>query len=119
MVLELLEAREESKVLAFRKKLRRVDLLICDELGYTVFDRAGGELLHSVLSDRYDARKSVILTTNLEFSRWVEIFKSKEMTVALLDRLTHRCDVIVMTGRSKRHEDSLERKRRQRRKERR
>ncbi len=112
LVLELMEAREESRVLALRKKLMRVDLLICDELGYTVFDRVGGELLHGILCDRYEARKSVIVTTNLEFSRWVDVFKSKEMTVALLDRLTHRCDVIVMTGKSKRREESLERQRR-------
>ena len=109
LVLELLEAREEKKVLSLRAKLRRVDVLILDELGYTPFERAGGELLHGVLSDRYEARKSVIVTTNLEFGRWVEVFKSKEMTVALLDRLTHRCDVVVMTGKSKRHEESLER----------
>ena len=51
----------------------------------------------------------VIVTTNLEFGRWVEVFKSKEMTVALLDRLTHRCDVIVMEGKSKRHEESVAR----------
>ena len=112
LVLELTEARDESRVLALRKKLQRVDLLICDELGYTAFDRIGGELLHGVLSDRYDERKSVIVTTNLEFGRWVEVFMSKEMTVALLDRLTHRCDVIVMTGESKRREESLARQRR-------
>jgi DNA replication protein DnaC len=111
LILELLEAREEARVLAFRKKLKRVDLLIVDELGYTSFDRTGGELLHGVLCDRYEGRKSVIVTTNLEFGRWVEVFKSKEMTVALLDRLTHRCDVIVMGGKSKRREESLERQR--------
>lgn len=111
LVLELLEARGESQVLALRKKLLKVDLLIVDELGYTPFDRAGGELLHGVLCERYDARRSVLVTTNLKFGRWVEVFHSKEMTIALLDRLTHRCDVIVMTGKSKRHEESLERQR--------
>ncbi len=112
LVLELLEARNEAQVLKLRAKLQRVGLLVVDELGYVPFDRAGGELLHGVLSERYDARKSVLVTTNLEFGRWVEVFQSKEMTVALLDRLTHRCDVIVMTGRSKRHEESLERQKR-------
>ncbi len=111
LVLELLEAREESRVLRLRKKLLKVDLLIVDELGYTPFDRAGGELLHGVLCERYEARKSVLVTTNLKFGRWVEVFHSKEMTIALLDRLTHRCDVTVMTGKSKRHEESLERQR--------
>lgn len=108
-ILELIEARSESRVLALRRRLLRADVLLIDELGYTTFDQKGGELLHAVLCERYDARKSVIVTTNLEFGRWVEVFKSKEMTVALLDRLTHRCDVIVMTGKSKRREESLER----------
>ena len=112
LVLELLEARDEAQVLRLRARLQRVDLLVVDELGYTPFERAGGELLHAVLSERYDARRSVLVTTNLEFGRWVEVFQSKEMTVALLDRLTHRCDVVVMTGKSKRHEESLERQRR-------
>lgn len=111
LVLELLEARDEARLLALRAKLLRVDLLIIDELGYANFDRAGGEILHGVFSERYDKRKSVIVTTNLKFGRWVEVFKSKEMTVALLDRLTHRCDVVVMSGESKRREDSLERQR--------
>lgn len=112
MVLELLEAKEEKRVLALRRKLMNVDLVIIDEVGYTPFDRAGGELLHGIICDRYDARKSVLVTTNLAFGRWVEVFKSKEMTVALLDRLTHRCDVVVMDGDSKRREESLERQRR-------
>jgi len=111
LLLELLEARDHKQLLAFRRKLLRVPMLIVDEIGYIPFEREGGELLHGVLSERYDARRSVIVTTNLEFGRWVEVFKSKEMTVALLDRLTHRCDVVVMSGRSKRHEESLERQR--------
>ncbi len=111
LVLELLEARDEARVLRFRQKLLKVDLLVVDELGYTPFDRAGGELLHSVICDRYEARRSILVTTNLKFGRWVEVFHSKEMTIALLDRFTHRCDVIVMTGKSKRHEESLERQR--------
>lgn len=111
LVLELLEARDEARVLKLRQKLLKVDLLIVDELGYTPFDRVGGELLHGLICDRYEARRSVLVTTNLTFGRWVEVFHSKEMTIALLDRLTHRCDVIVMKGKSKRHEESLARQR--------
>jgi len=114
LVLELVEARDQSRVLAMRMRLQRVPLLIVDEIGYTPFEKEGGELLHGVISDRYDARRSVIVTTNLEFGRWVEVFKSKEMTVALLDRLTHRCEVVVMAGKSRRHEESLELQRRRR-----
>lgn len=108
LVVELLEARDERHLLVLRAKLQRIPLLIVDEIGYVPFEREGGELLHGVLSERYDSRRSVIVTTNLEFGRWVEVFKSKEMTVALLDRLTHRCEVVVMSGKSKRHEESLE-----------
>lgn len=111
LVLELLEAREEKRVLSMRRRLMNVDLVVLDEVGYTPFDRAGGELLHGIICDRYDARRSMLVTTNLEFGRWVEVFKSKEMTVALLDRLTHRCDVVVMEGNSMRHEECLERQR--------
>ena len=112
LVLELLEARDESRVLALRRRLQRFGLVVIDELGYTLFDRRGGELLHGIICDRYDHRRSTIVTTNLEFGRWVEVFQSKEMTVALLDRLTHRCDVIVLSGTSKRYEESLERQQR-------
>jgi len=114
LILELLEAQDQRRLLALRAKLLRIPLLVVDEVGYIPFEKEGGELLHGVLSDRYDKRKSVIVTTNLEFGRWVEVFKSKEMTVALLDRLTHRCEVVVMTGRSKRNEESLERQRERR-----
>jgi DNA replication protein DnaC len=114
LVLELLEARDQARVLAFRKRLLRAPLLVVDEIGYTAFEKEGAELLHGVLSERYDKRRSVIVTTNLEFGRWVEVFKSKEMTVALLDRLTHRCEVVVMTGKSKRYEESLELQRQRR-----
>lgn len=118
LVLELLEAREQSRVLRFREKLLRVDLLILDELGYIPFEKRGGELLHGVLNDRYEARRSVVVTTNLEFGRWVEVFHSKEMTIALLDRLTHRCDVIVLSGKSRRKEESLQRQRKRERRKR-
>jgi DNA replication protein DnaC len=111
LVLELLEAREEKRVLSMRRKLMNVDLVVLDEVGYTPFDRAGAELLHGIICDRYDARRSMLVTTNLEFGRWVEVFKSKEMTVALLDRLTHRCDVVVMEGDSMRHEEGMKRRR--------
>jgi DNA replication protein DnaC len=114
LILELLEARDQSRLLAMRARLLRVPLVVVDEIGYTPFEKEGGELLHGVLSDRYEARRSVIVTTNLEFGRWVEVFKSKEMTVALLDRLTHRCEVVVLTGKSRRHEESMELQRQRR-----
>ena len=91
-------------------QLDRVDLLICDELGHRTFSRSGAELLFQVFADRYE-RKSLLITSNLAFSEWTTIFHGERMTAALLDRLTHHCQIFEMNGESYRFRESMKSKR--------
>ena len=81
-------------------------MLICDELGYVSMSRGGVELLFRVFAERYE-RGSVLITTNLPFSEWNQIFQGERMTAALLDRLTHRSHIFEMNGESYRFRESM------------
>ena len=94
----------------FLGQLDRLHLLICDELGYVTMSRGGVELLFRVFADRYE-RGSVLVTSNLPFSEWGQIFQGERMTAALLDRLCHHCHIFEMNGESYRFRESMKTKR--------
>lgn len=93
----------------FLSQLDRTHLLICDELGYVTMSRGGVELLFRIFADRYE-RGSILLTSNLPFGEWAQIFQGERMTAALLDRLCHRCHIFEMNGESYRFRESMKSK---------
>ena len=105
LVNELVEARDEKRLLNLQKKLFRLKLLIIDELGFVPLSRTGSELLFEIISQRYE-RGSVLVTTNLPFDEWTEMFGSERLTGALLDRLTHHVHILEMNGESYRLKQS-------------
>jgi DNA replication protein DnaC len=108
LVHELLEAREEHRLLRLQKQLAAYRLLIVDELGYVPLSSAGAELLFEVFSRRYE-RGSVLVTGNLPFDEWTSVFGSERLTGALLDRLTHHVHLLEMNGESYRLQASRRR----------
>jgi len=109
LVNELVAAKEKGTLLPMLKKLSKLDLLICDEWGYIPFDAEGSQLLFQVISDCYE-KISLIITTNLEFSKWNGIFYEEKLTNALIDRLVHHSHLLVFNGESHRLKDSLMKK---------
>ena len=104
LVQELVQAEREFRLPKLLKSWEKVDLLIADELGYVGLG-PGGPLLFQLLAQRYE-KSSVIITSNLEFSRWAEVFGDVTMTAALLDRLTHHVHTFILTGQSYRLKQS-------------
>ncbi len=97
LILELKEALKEREVIAYKKKFMSYDLVILDELGYVSFDRDGSELLFNLLSNRAE-RKSIIMTTNITFDKWPELFGDTILTAAMVDRLTNKASVNQIIG---------------------
>jgi len=106
LVNQLETAQQQYQLDRFLTKLDKLELLIVDELGYLTFSRTGAELLFQVFADRYE-RRSLLLTSNLAFSEWGQIFQGERMTAALLDRLTHHCHIFEMNGESYRFKESM------------
>jgi DNA replication protein DnaC len=107
LINELKETKSDKKLYTFEKRFEKYDLIILDELGYISFDKEGSELLFTFLSLRAE-RKSTIITTNLSFDRWNEIFNDAVLTAALIDRMTHKSYVLNMNGESYRIKETRE-----------
>ena len=111
LVHELIEARDEKRLLRLQRQVAGYKLLIIDELGYVPLSQTGAELLFEVFSQRYE-RASTIVTSNLPFDEWTGVFGSERLTGALLDRLTHHVHILEMNGDSYRLKQSKQRQRR-------
>lgn len=106
LVNQLSDAKKSGDLSRLLSSIRKMDLLICDEWGYVPLDREAAQLLFQVIAESYEKR-SVILTTNLEFSRWIGIFYDEQMTAAMIDRLVHHSYLLIFDGPSNRVRDSL------------
>jgi len=107
LVNALTEAKKQGMLSHFMKQFEKLDLLICDEWGYVPIDSDGSKLLFQVISECYE-RKALIITTNLEFARWNDIFADTKITAALLDRIIHHSHLLDFTNReSRRLKDAL------------
>ena len=105
LVHELMEARDEKRLLRFQKQMASYELLLVDELGFVPLSKTGAELLFEVFSLRYE-RGSTLVTSNLPFQEWTEVLGSERLTGALLDRLTHHVHILEMNGESYRLKQS-------------
>lgn len=99
LLIELREAMSLNQINKYKRKFERYDLVILDELGYCTFDQQSGEILFNLLSNRNN-NGSIIITSNLVFDRWNEVFKDKILTAAMVDRLAHKAHLIDMSGES-------------------
>ena len=106
LVNRLSEAKNEKTLSIFLKQLMKADILVLDEWGYVPLDRDGARLLFEIISECYES-KSIIVTTNIEFTRWSTILYDEQMTSALLDRLLHHCYLLIFNGDSDRMKNSL------------
>ncbi len=109
LVNQLIEARDERRLLRLQSGLGKLKLLIVDELGYVPLSPVGAELLFEVFSQRYE-RGSTIVTSNLPFEEWTSVFGSERLTGALLDRLTHHVHILEMNSDSYRLKQSKSRR---------
>ena len=97
LVNQLTDLKDRGELKKFMNQIEKWDLLICDEWGYVPLEKGGAQLLFQVISECYEKR-SIIITTNLEFSKWNGIFYDERMTAAIIDRLIHHSHLLVFSG---------------------
>ena len=105
LINQLSEAKKAGTLGILLKKLNKASVIILDEFGYVPYDRIGAQLLFDYLSEIHE-HKSVILNTNLEFSRWVNVLYDEQMTAALVGRLMHHCHLLLFPGENNRLRES-------------
>ncbi len=106
LLTQLKESHSERTLRQFEGRFEKYDLVICDEFGYISFDKQGAELLFSLMSLRASL-KATIISTNLSFDRWSEIFGEAVLTAAMVDRLTHKAHILNMNGKSFRVKETV------------
>ena len=106
LVLRLSEAKRAGTLERLLKDIQRTELLVLDEWGYVPVDREGSQLLFRVIADSYESR-SLVITTNLEFSKWGGVFTDDQMAAAMIDRLAHHGHLLVFEGESYRMKHAL------------
>ena len=104
----LQEKHQRGLLTGFMSSLRRVELLVLDEIGFITLHKEASELLFQVVSECYE-QKSLIITSNLEFSQWNTVFGDSKLTAALIDRLIHHSHIVVFSGPGHRLEESMQR----------
>jgi DNA replication protein DnaC len=108
LINDLLEAQDGHRLSQLERSLSKLELIVLDEVGFVPFSQRGAQMLFSFISQRYQ-RGSLIVTSNLTFAEWTEVFGDARLTSALLDRLTHRCHILEFSGESYRFRQSLQR----------
>lgn len=103
---ELLEKHRSGNLTRTLKQLQKLDLLILDELGFIPFDKTSSQLLFNVISNSYE-QQAVIITSNLQFGRWNEVFGDDRLTAAIIDRLVHQAHILAFSGPSLRYEEAM------------
>lgn len=109
LITKMIEAKNEKILSKFFDKSSRMDLVIIDEVGYFPYEKEASEMFFQFISERYE-RGSIIITSNLPFSKWNEIFYTERITTAILDRLIHHCNITEMNAESYRFSQSVSKK---------